>query len=262
MQDTGASGKIPAASVLFPPGRRPAAQAVRALGESLGAFTVSHDPGDQCDTGTAETGRESSADWLELLVTGLTFDLAGLAPGPAHPFPQVAHRIGPAGELSEARLEAITLRPGPHLMGGGTMLPVVQSLAALAAALTELPDSAAVIWHPARCLSHAKPFRSGVKRWCAGGAFPGLGLVAVAVEPDGALLSEGLNLFVGQELRIEPELTADRNAAVRLALRLLHRLVEGGRLQAAERVIVGPDETALRLEPSANRRFVRVWKAG
>lgn len=231
---------------------------MQALGEAGGTFSVSLDP---AQAGAPQTG-DSPETWLELLAGGLTFDLAGLAPGKPVSNAPAVHRVGPAREASEARLEAVTLRPGPHLVGGGSMLPVTRGLASLAARLSELPGGAAVIWHPARCLSDAKPFRDGVQRWCKGGAFPGLGLVALAVEPDGALLSEGLTLFIGQELRIEPELALDREAAAtRLAVRLLHRLAENGRLQGPERV-VGPDGTWLRLEPSANRRFVRVWKAG
>lgn len=256
-QDIGRGGKIPSASILFPPGQRPGVQAVIALSEARGAFHVSLDP----RPSAAPADGEAPETWLELLANGLTFDLVGLAPGAPPEWVPAQHRVGPVGEFNDARLEAITLRPGPHLAPGGTMLPVARGLACLTAHLGALPGSVAVLWHPARCLSDTRLFSEVVLRWGDGGVFPSLGLVALAVEPDGALISEGLGLFVGQELRIEPELSGDREAAAKLAVRLLHGLVERGRLQEAER-ITGPNGIALRLEPSVNRRFVRVWKAG
>jgi hypothetical protein len=71
--------------------------------------------------------------------------------------------------------------------------------------------------------------------------------------------SEGLALFTGQELRIEPELAEDKAAAAKIAVRLIDLLVAEGTL-AAPRRIAGADGSPLRLEPSANGRFVRVWR--
>jgi hypothetical protein len=71
--------------------------------------------------------------------------------------------------------------------------------------------------------------------------------------------SEGLALFTGQELRLEPELVRDPAAAAKLAVRLIDHLVERGRI-AKQEVTAGPDEGSLRLEPSANGQFVRVWQ--
>ncbi len=122
-----------------------------------------------------------------------------------------------------------------------------------------MPGAQAVAWHPARCWSAPQPFRAGVQRWIEGGAFPGLSLAPLMEGPDGALQSEGLALFVGQELRIEPELAEDPAEGAKLALRLLHWLVESGPLRAMER-LVGPNGEPLKLQPSANGRFVRVWK--
>ena len=96
-------------------------------------------------------------------------------------------------------------------------------------------------------------------RWIEGGVFPGLGLAALTPMPDGGMQSQGLALFTGQELRLEPELAADRTAGAKVALRLMHWLVEHGRLEAKE-TLPGPDGRPLHLEPSANGRFVRVWR--
>ena len=99
----------------------------------------------------------------------------------------------------------------------------------------------------------------GVFRWVDGGVFPGLGLTSLAVSPDGGMQSEGLSLFAGQELRIEPELIADMTAGAKIGVRLIDYMVERGRIDAPQKV-TGPDGQPLRLEPSANGRFIRVWR--
>ena len=204
-------------------------------------------------------GSGSDAMWLELLASGLTFDLTSLAPGEAAEAPACRHLFGLPDEVRHQRFEAVTLSPGPHLAGGEALVPVIRCLAWLAARLAALPGAQAVAWHPARCWSAPQPFRAGVQRWIEGGAFPGLSLAPLMEGPDGALQSEGLALFVGQELRIEPELAEDPAEGAKLALRLLHWLVESGPLRAMER-LVGPNGEPLKLQPSANGRFVRVWK--
>lgn len=247
---------MPAASLLFAVGARPGREAVRALAESDGGFSISLDPQAEGAPAAASPGAEA---WLELLASGLTFDLTGLDPGRPVELPQAGHVFGLPDGIRGSEFEAITLRPGPHLAGGQTMIPVIRCLAWLAARLAMLPGTQAVAWHPARCWSAPQPFRAGVQRWVEGGAFPGLSLAALADGPDDALQSEGLALFVGQELRIEPELAQDRAAAAKLALRLLHWMVETGPLSNAQQ-LVGPMGEDLRLEPSVDRRFVRVWK--
>jgi hypothetical protein len=93
------------------------------------------------------------------------------------------------------------------------MVPVVRGLAVLASRLAMLSRVQAVAWHPARCWSAPQPFRAGITRWSEGGPFPAFSLAAVSHAPDGALHSEGLALFTGQELRLEPDLAEDRVAA-------------------------------------------------
>ena len=139
------------------------------------------------------------------------------------------------------------------------MIPVVRSLAWLSAVLTSLPGVQAVAWHPARSWSTTAHYRDSVLRWFDGGVFPGLGLAALSETRDGAMQSEGLALFTGQELRLEPELAENRVAAAKIGLRLMHWLVEHGPLDAAE-ALAGPDGQPLRLEPSSNGRYVRVWR--
>lgn len=243
-------------SLLFAAGRRPDAVALRQLSEKQGEFSISFDPVAEAGSG-AETAPERNQIWLELLANGLTFDLVGLAPGePAAP-PPCVHRYALADDAEPAAWEALTMRPGPHLAGGHTMTPVVRTLAWLAALLAQLEGVEAVAWHPARSYCAPTHFHDAVLRWIEGDVFPSLGLTALALSPDGGMQSEGLALFTGQELRIEPELMADKTAGAKIAIRLIDLLVESGSVDRPRR-IAGPDGSPLRMEPSENGRFVRV----
>ena len=240
---------------MFAAGDRPARDAVVALAERNYGFAISLDPAVETGAG----GDHDAGDWLELITNGLTFDLTGLAPGKPAPLPPEGPLYCFDERLEAPRLEAVALQTGPHLTGGATMLPVVRTLAWLAAQLTELPGVRAVAWQPARCWCDPTHFRTSVLRWIEGGPFPGLGLASLAPMPDGGLQSQGLALFAGQEVRLEPELIEDRAAGAKVALRLMHWLAEHGKLTGEER-LTGPDGQPLRVEPSSNGRFVRAWR--
>jgi hypothetical protein len=201
-------------SLLFASGLRPRAAEVAEHAARRKTFTVSHRP-------------EGEGDWLELLVNGLTFDLRSLAPAePAEPFGFV-HRFAVQEANDIARLEAVTLEPGPHLAGAGAMPPIVRGAAGLAAALAELPGCVAVGWRPARTLAGAAHFSRSVESWLAGGAFPALALTALTRDASGSVLSEGLAFLIGRELRIEASGAAAAEDA-KLAIRLIDMLVESG----------------------------------
>jgi len=225
---------------------------VSALAQTHAGFAVSHDP-QASDT----SPRNDRGRWLELLTGGLTFDLVGLSGGSPAATPPQGYSFGLPPDLDGARLEAITLQPGPHLASGGAMLPVVRSLASLAANLAVLPGVVAVAWHPARCWSAPERFRDSVLRWIEGGAFPAFSLAALTSAQDGALQSEGLALFTGQELRIDPGLADSTAETGKIALRLLHWLFEHGSLTEEVR-IAAPDGSSLLLEPSTDGMLVRV----
>jgi len=233
-------------SLLFEDSMRPDAPAIYELAARSGDFSVSHDPREVRD-----------GNWLELLFNGLTFDLRGLAPGNGEILALHSHQFDLPPRFNPFRHSILTLTPGPHLLGGAAMLPVVRSQAWLAAQLCELPGAEAVGWLPSRTLSGAGHFRRSVTAWLEGGAFPGFGLTALLTVPDGGMQSEGLAFFIGQELRIEPDLAADAPAAARIALRLIHELIERGPVEERERA-TGPAGESLRLDPSPNKRFVRV----
>jgi hypothetical protein len=201
-------------ALLFAPGQRPSADDLRALAERDGAFMLSHVPANE-------------PGWVEALVTGLTFEVHGLAPGEPEPAHAVAHRYGLPSGWWEPRLEAVTLRPGPHLAAGRAMLPVVRGCVALGVALAALPGVEAAVWLPARVAMGSGYFRGVADAWLGGGAFPALGLTALGDAPDGGLNSHGLGFFVNRELHVAPSPGASAAQLAKVAMRAVHALVEG-----------------------------------
>jgi hypothetical protein len=233
--------------------------AITAFAERQHAVGLSHDlsPGDAQLSRAVVPARET---WVELLRDGLTFDLCGLAPGPESDFPPIEHRFDLPELPVAADHDALALVPGPHLAAGGRSQPVIRSMLALACDLVlHFDDLVAIRWGPSRSAIGRRFFESVISGWLDGGPFPALGLTAFAEQPDGALQSNGLEFWIGQELRIEPPLSEDKVAATRLGIRLVNQLVLSGGLKADDR-IVAPDGTRLVLRPSRNRAQIRVWR--
>ena len=195
---------------------------------------------------------------MEILAFGLTFDLVGLAPGPPDMFPEIRHRYG-LGEGFGGALEAISLRPGLHLGDDANLLPVVRVMTGVAAALLGLAEARAVVWNPAATAVEPIQFAKAIDAWLAGGAFPALGLTALVRESDGALRSDGLSFFTGQELRVEPTCGTTPSDSGKIAVRLVHRLV-GSEPVLSRQEISGPGGERLIAEPRDGGRVVRVWK--
>lgn len=226
--------------LLCRPGERPDAGQIRAILEHAAVASISHDPG------AADGDSGGTSDWLELLVDGLTFDLLGLAPGRPLQAPPIRHRFGVTADRLET-LEAIGVAPGPHLSGAHNALPVVRTLLRLGAALASACDGVlAALWLPAASAMGCTQLIETVAAWTAGGVFPALGLVGAVATPDGALQSDGLRFFTGQEITIAPALAADRVTATRLLLRLVDRIVELGPISGGASVTL-TDGTRLRL---------------
>jgi len=159
-----------------------------------------------------------------------------------------------------SRYEALQLAPGHHLAGGERTMPVARGLVTLARDLVvHFDDVEAVIWPPSSSAIGHQFFESVVTAWLEGGPFPALGLTAFRETIDGALQSEGLDFWIGQELRIEPPLVSDKVAATRLGVRLANQLILVGGIEGSERV-VAPDNSSLVMRTSRNGRFVRVWR--
>jgi hypothetical protein len=231
---------------MFAPGQRPDARAIQKLAEQTkhpGTFAISHWPAE-------------GEGWLELLAMGLTFDLAGLAPSELLPLPAVAHFFGVDRSLAAAELEALTLRPGPHLVAGANLLPVIRIMAGLGATLAQLPGVRAIGWNPARSWMAPASFASAVEGWLGGGVFPALGLTALVPTPDGGCESEGLSLFTGYELRIEPIPNKPTVEAAKLAMRIIHQLIERGGEMVPE--LRGLGGEPLKANFSSDRKFLHI----
>lgn len=245
--------------LLFARGKRPDRRAIRAWTARQQSVSISHDP--QTDAAaSAEASSPGQQEWIELLRDGLTFDLCGLAPGSGSAFPMIEHRFDLSALPQAEAFEALSLRPGPHLSGARSSLPVVRTLFALACdMIRRFEDLIAVSWSPSRSAIGRQFFESVTSAWLDGGPFPALGLTAFAETPDHALQSIGLAYWTGQELRIEPPLSADRVSATRLAIRLVNHLVLTGGLDDDDRIIA-PDGTRLVLRPARSRALISVWR--
>lgn len=210
--------------------------------------------------GSASESGVADQNWIELLRDGLTFDLVGLAPSQACDFPHIEQPIDLEGVPSDFRTEAMCLFPGQHLAGGARSLPVVKGLIALARDLTHHFDNLeAIVWPASQCAIGRRFFESVATAWLDGGPFPALGLSVFRKTGDGALQSVGLDFWIGQELRLEPPLSADEIAATRLGVRLVNHMVLAGTLESEDR-ITAPDGRPLVLRPSGNGKFIRVWQ--
>ncbi len=258
--------------LLFAAGKRPSRAAIKEFVGSQQSISISHDPSDGASLQlVAADGEElpSSTEirpephddiWVELLREGLTFDLRGIAPGQSCAFPEVEHRFDLKREPGTAEYEALLLEPGQHLIGGEASLPVVKGMIALARDMVHhFEDIVAVVWPPSKSAIGRQFFESISTAWLEGGAFPALGLTAFREVIDGALQSVGLDFWIGQELRIEPPLSADKVAATRLGVRIINQLIIVGGLEESERILA-PDGTRLVMRPSRNKKFVRVWR--
>ena len=260
--------------LLFPAGKRPTRAALRDFAKAQRSVSLTYDPSEDdylqlVDTRDPEppvpSPRASASEvadeiWVELLREGLTFDLAGLAPGPHCEFPPVEHRFDLESAPTAFRYEALRLSPGQHLVGGQRSVPVLRGLIALARDISHhFDDLESVVWPASHSAIGRRFFESVATAWLDGGPFPALGLTAFRETMDGALQSIGLDFWIGQEIRIEPPLATDRVAATRLGVRLINHLIMVGGLSQAE-PMTAPDGRKLVLTPSGNRKFVRVWQ--
>ncbi|ABC63180.1 hypothetical protein ELI_05440 [Erythrobacter litoralis HTCC2594] len=206
-------------------------------------------------------GNEQASKRLELHIDGMTFDLVGLDPAPRIAVPEIRDWRDIAVEVRGAPLVGVGLAAGPHIEAGKASTPVVRGALRLARLLGDaFAGCAGVCWVPSGVAQSKPAFVDAVDRWLGGGPMPTTFVVTLAAAIDGAIESRGLAWFTGQEVRIEPIVADDREQAKLLAYRLVEQLIHRGTLEAPEQS-TAPDGRVLRLEPSANRRYVRVWLA-
>lgn len=247
-------GAAPRLCFVFAPGSRPDLAALDALAgvPSSAAHTSS------AATSFFVSHRSPDGTWAELLLHGLTFDCTGLAPGDSDAQPAAGPPVGlrsmPAGEI-------VSLAPAPHLAGGAGLIPVLQVIAKLGANLAALSGVLAVTWTPAGSWVAPDLFRRAIAVWLDGGAFPGLILTALEQKANGALVSRGLQLLIGQELYFEPDKRLPPATLARLAVRMIHELVQIGPLQH-ERDFTGPGGERLLAVPVRDGTELRILVSG
>lgn len=187
------------------------------------------------------------------------FNLAGLRPIAAEPLPAIAHWFGFRDTWVNELFEAVTLVPGEQLRGGMNLLAVTRIMAGLAASLAKLPQIKAIVWHPARTAMAPDAFATAVSNWVQGGAFPALGLTALYRDEEGAICTEGLAFFIGQELRIQPAPDKSTGQDAKLAVRLINHLVGNNTLKIPFEMI-GSDGEYLSVKSPGSDGFLRVCR--
>lgn len=233
--------------MLFAAGTRPTADDVERL---LTASPAEFGP-------AAQVGHRPSDDagWMELLASGLTYDLRGLAPGGAARLTPAVHVYGLPADIEKFGFEAVLLQPGEHIAAGASLLPIVRNLLGLAAALAlELPLTA-VCWNPAQTWMDPRYFGRIVVNWLSGGVFPALGLTGLRHVLGGALESSGLTYFIGQEICMPAREGQSGPETMKLAGRLVDHLVRRGPIKTPM-TLPGSNGEVLLLEPSADGKHI------
>jgi hypothetical protein len=236
-------------SLLFAVGARPAAGDIEhllSLAAQPGA-SVSHRPPDE-------------EGWIELLASGLTFDLHGLAPSASAPVPAIGHLYGLPADIAKFEFEAIALEPGAHIAAAGAMIPVVRVLVGLAAQLALRLPLTGVCWQPAQSWMEPKYFCRIVANWLSGGAFPALGLTGVVWRREGLLETAGLAFFVGQEVRLRQRPGETGSETIKLAGRIIDHLVRHGPVAGAQELVgLGPER--LLAKPAPDGKVIEVSRS-
>lgn len=238
-------------SLLYAAGERPGADDVARLLEgptpsSGQGARISHRP-------AADVG------WLELLASGLTFEVSGLTPAEPQAPPSAVHLFGLSDDIRATALDAVSVAAGAHLAEGATMLPVVRVMLGLCARLVALGNVRAISWQPAQSWMEPDYFARMITGWIEGGAFPALGLTTLERTADGGLESRGLDFFIGQELRFEAQDGEAMASAAKLAVRVIDFLVRHGGVRELT-TIPGSDGEMLLAEPSHDGKVVSVWR--
>lgn len=193
---------------------------------------------------------------IALQRAGLTFDLVGLAPGPAVPVPEMGENDAIRATILPSRTDAVSLRLGPHIAAGRRSVAILREWFALAAGLAESFGGTGLCWVPGAVAISLANLKHNLAAWDARCEVPVNLLASFRRTLDGAVQSHGLGYFTGQELRIESPLVGGSEEA--LARLLFTHLFYAGAQQGSAQ-LAAPDGHPLRLEPSGNGRFVRVW---
>ncbi len=238
--------------ILFPYDRRPTARQVRAACETAD-FVDADGPELVNGRGHAHI---AVVDGISLQRSGLVFDLVGLAPGPAIPVPELGGRGSGGGDIVPSRTLAASLRLGPHISAGRNSLAVLREWFAITQGIATHFDAVMICWTPGGVAIPIDKLGPHLAEWDARGQVPVSLLASFPYTLDGAIQSHGLRYFTGQEFRIEsPLVGAEETPLARLLFS--HLFFAGTQEETGQ--LTAPDGHALRLQPSDNGRYVRVW---
>jgi hypothetical protein len=134
-------------------------------------------------------------------------------------------------------------------------------MSAIAADLASKLGAKAVCWGPAGSWMDPSYFVRVVDGWLAGGAFPALGFTGIERNREGVVESDGLAFFIGQELRVDSRRGEPAADTVKLAVRAIDHLVRHGRMDRRQG-LTGPGGESLLAEPTADGRYIRLWREG
>ncbi|NLR70120.1 hypothetical protein HGI47_04430 [Novosphingobium sp. ERN07] len=226
----------PLAAILLDPSDLPALSDLEAESLRGSGFSVSHAPDDAVE------------GWAEVLRDGLTFDINGLAGGPAQTAPSVNAGVG----ISPAELDglaSLSLAPGPHLAGAQRLLPVIRVATNLLLDLARIGPAKAIAWLPAKLLIRVDLFERAVLPWLEGGPFPAPAFVALHGNAEVGLQSTGLNFFIEQEFLLQSAAPENAGQLPRVAIRLIDWLVAHGPISSpTEAVLAGTGAVLLEVD--------------
>lgn len=201
----------------------------------------------------ASLGREAGPDdhRLELVAGGATFAMQGLAPGAPAPLPPARHFFAMTDSRDSFPFEALALAPARPAKAEAEILSQVQAMVEAAALVARRTGARAVCWAPAASWMDAAYFVRMIENWRSGGPFPALGLTPLVRSEEGTLVSDGLALFTGRELQVEPRRGEHGTDTVKVAVHAIDQLLRASRRGEA-RSFRGPRGERLEVEPSSD----------
>lgn len=143
--------------------------------------------------------RSSDGNCLEVLVSGLTVEVRRLGVKSNVQLHGSVQLYGFAEGLPGDPFGIIEIAPGRHIAAGAQLLPVIETVASLAANIALNLPATGVDWHSAGTRVEPRFFSQSVLNWLAGGPFPALGLTALVPGPESSVSSRGLQPLPGRK---------------------------------------------------------------
>jgi hypothetical protein len=181
---------------------------------------------------------------MEVVYCGVTFQLTISSSLPdMSGLKRIFCNLDPSSVVS-----VIAIGLGDHVAGGERVPAIIQALLGVAQKLGSLLGATGAIWHPANIMSGFSYFSEVVGGYLGGGAFPVLALVNFQDTGDGTIMSSGLALLSGQELRVYRG-DMEQREIMRRVVRVVHDIATNGPVHGAAKLAgIEPGEI-VELEP-------------